>query len=136
MKQSNYLIFLLAIAIALSQLSCAKIGKTISNQGTGEITDIGSGQYDILASGGFSGNRGETYAKWDRTAKLACNGGEYKTIKREWQSAEYPGLLGGIIECTKANNNQTNQVSTKTEEKKVSFSKRKFKSKSKRHIRR
>jgi hypothetical protein len=74
-------------------------GETTDTGSTGEITDIGSGQFDILASGGFSGNRAETYAKWDRTAKKACNSGKYKIIKRDWQSAEYPGLLGGIIEC-------------------------------------
>jgi hypothetical protein len=45
------------------------------------------------------------YAKWDCTAKLACKGGKYRIIKREWQSAEYPGLLGGgIIECATKKN--------------------------------
>jgi hypothetical protein len=72
---------------------------TTSGQGTGEIADLGNGQFDISAAGGLSGNRSTTYAKWDRTAKLACKGGKYKIIKREWQSAEYPGILGGIIEC-------------------------------------
>jgi Sec-independent protein translocase protein TatA len=72
---------------------------TTSGQGTGEIADLGNGQFDISAAGGLSGNRSTTYAKWDRTAKLACKGGKYKIIKREWQSVEYPGILGGIIEC-------------------------------------
>jgi hypothetical protein len=72
---------------------------TSSGQGTGEIADLGNGQFDISAAGGLSGNRSTTYAKWDRTAKLACKGSKYKIIKREWQSAEYPGILGGIIEC-------------------------------------
>lgn len=70
-----------------------------TGKGTGEIAALRNGQFDISAAGGFSGNRSTTYAKWDRTAKLACKGGKYKIIKREWQSAEYPGLLGGIIEC-------------------------------------
>lgn len=94
----------LAVIAALSQASCGhvnKLSETVTGQGTGEITDLGNRQFDIVASGGFSANRGDTYAKWERTAKLACKGGEYKTIKRDWQAAQYPGLLGGIIECAK-----------------------------------
>jgi len=97
-------ILLVAAIVALSQSSCAqveKLGDAVTGQGTGEITNLGNGQFDIAAAGGFSGNRSDTYAKWDRTAKLACKGGEYKVIKRDWQSATYPGILGGIIECTK-----------------------------------
>ncbi len=103
MKNSTRTISLL-IVMALSQTACSQTGKvrdTFTGGGTGEITDIGNGQFDIAAAGGFSGNRADTYAKWDRTATAACKGGEYKVIKREWQSAEYPGLLGGIVECAK-----------------------------------
>ena len=92
------------LVVALCQTACAqatKVRESFTGGGTGEITDIGNGQFDIAAAGGFSGNRADTYAKWDRTAKAACSGGEYKVIKREWQSAEYPGLLGGVVECTK-----------------------------------
>lgn len=95
-------IVLLSGIVALTQASCAqtkKVGDMFTGQGTGEFTDIGNRQFDISAAGGFSGNRGDTYAKWDRTAKLACKGGEYKIIKRDWQDASYPGILGGIIEC-------------------------------------
>ena len=67
----------------------------------GEITKRSDGRYDIAAAGGFSGNRAETYEKWERTAKAACGGGGYRVIRQEWQSAEYPGILGGIVECTK-----------------------------------
>ena len=105
MKKYFDILSLAVIAvIALSQSSCGhvnKLSEAVTGQGTGEITDLGNRQFDIVASGGFSGNRSDTYAKWDRSAKLACKGGEYKIIKREWQSAEYPGLLGGIIECSK-----------------------------------
>jgi hypothetical protein len=70
---------------------------TTSGQGTGEIADMGNGQFDISAAGGLSGNRSATYAKWDRTAKLAWKGDKYKVIKREWQSVEYPGILGASL---------------------------------------
>lgn len=77
---------------------------TFSSQGTGEIADLGKGQFDISAAGGLSGNRSTTYAKWDRTAKLACKGSKYKIIKREWQSTDNPGILGGTIECANKKN--------------------------------
>ncbi len=92
---------LTAGVIAASLSGCSQVGNMVTGGGTGEITKLSNGQYDILAAGGFSGNRADTYAKWERTAKEACNGGNYKIIKREWQSAEYPGLLGGVIECAK-----------------------------------
>lgn len=94
---------LVVVVVALSQSSCGhveKLGDAVTGQGTGDVTAIGNGQFDIVAAGGFSANRADTYAKWDRTAKLACKGGQYKVIKRDWQSATYPGILGGIIECT------------------------------------
>jgi len=101
--QLSLRILSLAALFAVSLTSCThveKLGDAFTGEGTGEITDLGNGQFDIAAAGGFSGNRSDTYAKWDRTAKLACKGGEYKVIKRDWQSAAYPGILGGIIECT------------------------------------
>ena len=79
--------------------SCSTVGTMISGEGMGEMTSIGNGQFDILAAGGLSADRSVTYAKWDRTAAKACDGGKYKVVKQEWQSAKYPGLLGGIIEC-------------------------------------
>lgn len=91
----------LAALVVLS--GCAHVGEfknAVTGDGTGEITKLKNGQFDIAVAGSFSGNRGTVYDKWDRTAKAACNGGSYKTIKQEWQSAEYPGLLGGIIECS------------------------------------
>lgn len=94
----------LSVVITLSLVSCAQVrqvGDQFTGEGNGEIADIGNGQFDISAAGSISGNRKVTYEKWDRTAKTACNGGEYKIIKRDWQSAEYPGILGGIIECGK-----------------------------------
>lgn len=103
MQKALAVMSLAAIAV-LSQASCghvSKFGDAVTGKGTGEITDLGNGQFDIAVSGGFSGSRSEAYAKWDRTAKSACKGGSYKIVKRDWQSAKYPGLLGGIIECSK-----------------------------------
>jgi hypothetical protein len=41
-----------------------KLGQAVNaGQGTGEISDLGNGQFDILATGGFSRNRSATYAK-------------------------------------------------------------------------
>lgn len=93
---------ILSTVILLFQTSCAQMGDAFTGQGIGEITDLGNSQFDIVTAGGFSGNRGTTYAKWDRTASAACKGSKYKIIKRDWQSAEYPGILGGIIECNKS----------------------------------
>lgn len=115
MKEFYHIKLLLVFIFLLNFTACAKITNTFSGQGTGEITDLGNGKFDILAAGGFSGSRSDTYAKWDRTAKLACNGGSYTIIEREWQSAEYPGLLGGIIQCdNKSTNKHQEQNFTKS----------------------
>ena len=91
----NVLFSTLASSLLLS--ACA----TVSGEGMGDITNIGNGQFEILAAGGLSGDRSVIQQKFERTATKACNGGTYKTVKREWQGAAYPGLLGGIIECNK-----------------------------------
>jgi len=93
---------LFSVIVAPALISCAQTAQVkdmFTGDGIGDITDIGNKQFDIAASGSFSGNRAVTYAKWDRTAKAACKGGEFKVIKRDWQDASYPGILGGIIEC-------------------------------------
>lgn len=92
----------LAIVVHALLSGCAPLGQfkdAMTGDGIGEISKLKNGQFDISVSGSFSGNRNQAYEKWDRTAQAACNGGAYKTIKQEWQSVQYPGILGGVIEC-------------------------------------
>lgn len=108
MNSMRCLIVVFSLFLICADLSQANIFGDLKNAMTGEggeITDIGNGQFDIAVAGGLSGNRGVVYKTWNRKAKMACNGGEYKIIQRDWQSVEYPGILGGIIEC-----NQTSRA--------------------------
>lgn len=91
-----------AVVMYASLSGCAPLGQfkdAMTGDGVGEIAKLKNGQFDISVSGSFSGNRSQAYEKWDRTAQAACNGGPYKTIKQEWQSVQYSGILGGVIEC-------------------------------------
>ena len=97
MKNSRMIVLLSTLLTSLLLSACA----TVSGEGMGDITNIGNGQFEILAAGGLSGDRSVIQQKFERTATKACNGKTYKTIKRDWQGAAYPGLLGGIIECNK-----------------------------------
>ena len=101
MKRFRKIIPFAAIVAAFLLQSCSATKDMFTGEGIGEMTNIGNGQFDIAAAGGFSADRSVTYAKWDRTAAKACNGRKYKVIKRDWQSASYPGILGGVIECEK-----------------------------------
>lgn len=90
---------LLPIALGISLTGCTTVSNVVSGKGLGEVVDLHDGTLEITAAGGLSADRTVTYAKWDRTATEACGGRPYATIKREWQSAAYPGLLSGIIRC-------------------------------------
>ncbi len=90
---------MLGVVAALSLGGCATVGNMFTGKGLGEVTDLRNGTLEITAAGSFSANRQTTQDKWDRTATEACKGRAYTTIKREWQSAEYPGILSGIIRC-------------------------------------
>lgn len=99
-----YLVLATTISIAPIQQSHAEspIGKlkdTATSEGTGEITNLGGGKFDIAVSGGFSGNRADTYKKWDRTVEKACKGGSHHVVKQDY-APKYPGFLSGIIQCT------------------------------------
>lgn len=92
----------LAIFAYASLPGCGPLGQfkdAMTGDGVGEIAKLKNGQFDISVSGSFSGNRSQAYEKWDRTAQAACNGGAYRTIRQEWRSSQYPGILGGVIEC-------------------------------------
>lgn len=78
---------------------CTTVGNMFTGKGLGEVVDLRDGTFEITAAGNFSSNRNDTYAKWDRTASHACGDRPFTTIKREWQSAEYPGILSGVIRC-------------------------------------
>ena len=91
-----------AIVMYVLLSGCAPLGQfkdAMTGDGIGEIAKLKNGQFDISVSGSFSGNRSQAYEKWDRTAQAACNGATYRTIRQEWQSSQYPGILGGTIEC-------------------------------------
>jgi hypothetical protein len=90
---------LLGMIVLASLGGCARVGDMFTGKGLGEVTDLRNGTLEITAAGSFSANRQTTQDKWDRTATAACGGRAYTTIKREWQSAEYPGILSGIIRC-------------------------------------
>jgi hypothetical protein len=89
----------LGVAAILALGGCTTMSNAISGKGMGEVVDMRDGTLEITAAGGLSANRTTTYDKWDRTASKACGGRPYATIKREWQSGEYPGLLVGVIRC-------------------------------------
>ena len=97
MEKVSVLLALVVTAVGLS--GCATVGNMFSGKGLGEVVDLRDGTLEITAAGGFSANRTVTYDKWDRTASSACGGRPYVTIKREWQAAEYPGILSVIIRC-------------------------------------
>lgn len=102
MRQLIYWNIPVAAIVCVSLSGCAPLGQfkdAMTGDGIGEISNLKNGQFDISVSGSFSGNRNQAYEKWNRTAQTACNGGAYKTIKQEWQSVQYPGILGGVIEC-------------------------------------
>ncbi len=90
---------LVALAVVVTLGGCTTVGNMFSGKGYGEVVDLHDGTLEITAAGNFSGSREDTYQKWDRTASHACGDKPYTTIKREWQSAEYPGILSGVIRC-------------------------------------
>ncbi len=90
---------LLCVPFFIIPLQSCFVKDTLTGSGIGEITPLGGGEFDIAVAGSLSGNRSTIYEKWDRTAIEACKGGKYKIVKRDWQSVEYPGILGGIIKC-------------------------------------
>lgn len=92
----------LLIACGVGLAGCTTVSNMYTGKGLGEVVDLHDGTFEITAAGGFSADRNVTYAKWDRTANSACGGRAYATIKRDWQSAEYPGILSGIIKCKQA----------------------------------
>lgn len=91
----------LLILTGIGLVGCTTVSNMMTGKGLGEVVDLHDGTLEITAAGSFSANRTTTYDKWDRTASNACGGGTYSTIKREWQSAEYPGILSGVIRCKK-----------------------------------
>ena len=92
-------VLLAVVVTSMSLGGCATVGNMFSGKGLGEVVDLRDGTLEITAAGGFSANRTTTYEKWERTADQACGGRPHATIKREWQAAEYPGILSGIIRC-------------------------------------
>ncbi len=89
----------IGVLAVLALGGCSTVGNMFTGKGLGEVVDLHDGTLEITAAGSFSANRTTTYEKWDRTASNACGGRPYTTIKREWQSAEYPGILSGVIRC-------------------------------------
>lgn len=92
----------LLLACGIGLAGCTATSNMFTGKGLGEVVDLRDGTLEITAAGGFSADRNVTYAKWDRTASTACGGRTYAVVKREWQSAQYPGILSGIIRCKQA----------------------------------
>lgn len=90
---------LVTLAAVVTLGGCSTVGNMFSGKGLGEVVDLHDGTLEITAAGNFSGSREDTYQKWGRTASHACGDKPYTTVKREWQSSEYPGILSGVIRC-------------------------------------
>ena len=108
MKRLHWLSYVsacLMLFIVVMQSSCSSISQGFT--GTAEIIDLKNGQFEITSSTEDSllkKSRKDLYKRWDETAQKAANGGEYKIIKRDWQT---PYTLVGTIQVLNTSKKNT-----------------------------